>query len=135
MSREGAESLPIGGDEPDIRSLTTEALESCGYRTQIASNGEDALRLYAEQGPSINLVILDLSMPGMGGYRCLEELLKMDPEARVLVASGYSATGQIDNVLQAGAKGFIGKPYRITELEKKVREILEADDRSISHVG
>ncbi|WP_052812693.1 PAS domain-containing sensor histidine kinase [Desulfonatronum thioautotrophicum] len=123
----GTEYILIVDDEADIRTLTSEALESFGYKTASVSNGEEALRLYAEHGHSIDMVILDLSMPGMGGRQCLLELLRMDPKARVLVASGYSASGQIDDVLHVGAAGFIGKPFRINELEGKVREILDAE--------
>lgn len=121
-----AATILVVDDEPEIRELTAEALESLGFSTHTASTGEEALRIYAEHGRFINLVVLDLSMPGMGGQQCLRELLRMDPAARVLVASGYSATGQIEDIIQNGAAGFIGKPYRIAELEAQIRKILDA---------
>jgi DNA-binding NarL/FixJ family response regulator len=63
-------------------------------------------------------------MPGMGGRKCLQELLRFDPAARILIASGYSAQAQAGELLQAGAKGYIGKPYQLKELASRVREAM-----------
>ncbi len=63
-------------------------------------------------------------MPGMGGYRGLQELLQLDAEVRVLIASGYSAGREQEQVMAAGAKGFIGKPYHFQQLARQVREAL-----------
>ncbi|PTN34389.1 hypothetical protein C6366_12970 [Desulfonatronum sp. SC1] len=63
-------------------------------------------------------------MPGMGGYKCLQELSRMDPSVKVVISSGYSANGNADAAQAAGAAGFIGKPYRLKELAATVRGIL-----------
>jgi len=68
---------------------------------------------------------LDIIMPGMGGRICLEKLLKINPELRIIIASGYSTNGPSKEVLKAGAKGFIGKPYNINQILKSVREALD----------
>jgi len=65
-----------------------------------------------------------LIMPEMGGQQCLDELLKIDPEAKVLIASGYSVDGSILGSIDAGAKGFIGKPYDAKRILQKVRKVL-----------
>jgi PAS domain S-box-containing protein len=123
--RGGAETILVVDDEADIRDLTAEALQGFGYTVLTAASGEEALTVYAEQGASIGMVILDLGMPGMGGQRCLRELLRLNQEVRVLIASGYSANGQAKGINRAGAAGFIGKPYQLADLLTKVRDVLD----------
>ena len=72
-------------------------------------------------------MILDLIMPEMGGKQCLEELLKIDPKARVLIASGFAANGQTKEASETGARGFVGKPYNIKQVLQAVREVLDSD--------
>ncbi|RLB29599.1 MAG: hypothetical protein DRG66_01610 [Deltaproteobacteria bacterium] len=98
-----------------------------GYTVLMASDGESALEIYSEKKEEINLVILDIIMPGIGGRRCLEKLLKMNPRVKVIIASGYSINGPTKEVLEAGAKGFISKPYDMRGMLKTVRKILDED--------
>jgi signal transduction histidine kinase len=120
----GSEAILVVDDEPDIRELTQEALESFGYSVQCAASGEQALELYQRNGTSIDLVLMDLSMPGMGGCGCLQELLRLDPSAKVVIISGNAAKCQSNDPLLSGAKGFLGKPYQLQDLAAKVREVL-----------
>jgi DNA-binding NarL/FixJ family response regulator len=62
-------------------------------------------------------------MPGMGGQKCFEELLKIDPEAKIIIVSGYSATGKEQQILGSKAQGFLSKPYQMRELASKIEEI------------
>ncbi len=125
VSKSGSETILVVDDEPDIRELTQEALESLGYAVHCAASGEQALDVYQLNGNAIDLVLLDLSMPGMGGCGCLQALLSLDPSARVLIISGNAAKCQQGKDLQlAGAKGFLGKPYQLRDLAAKVREVL-----------
>ncbi|HDQ40503.1 MAG TPA: response regulator [Desulfonatronum sp.] len=119
----GTETILVVDDDMDIRQLTREALEACGYKVLAAASAEEALIVYADKGQPIHLVILDLNMPDMGGQQCLNELLRIDPEARVLIASGYTAAGQAKGVLEVVA-GFVEKPYQFEDLLAKVREVL-----------
>jgi DNA-binding NarL/FixJ family response regulator len=64
-------------------------------------------------------------MPGMGGKKCLQELLRINPRARILVASGYAPDGATGESEEAGARGFVSKPYRSSEMLKTVRELLD----------
>jgi two-component system, cell cycle sensor histidine kinase and response regulator CckA len=121
----GTETILIADDEDYIRDFVTQALMRFGYSVQPVSSGEEALAAYTQRKDGYDLVILDLSMPGMGGQRCMTELLNHDPQARVLIASGYSVNGQGKGSLEAGARGFIGKPYQLSALLNKVREILD----------
>ena len=123
----GTETVLLVDDEETIRELGKDTLAKFGYTVITAPDGESALELYREKKKKIDLVILDLIMPGMGGRRCLEELLTINPQAKVLIASGYSINGPTKEALEAGARGFIGKPYDITQMLKGVRETLDED--------
>ena len=90
-----------------------------------ASNGESALDLYSKECGKINLIILDLIMPGMGGSVCLKELMKINTLAKGIIASGYSINGSEKEVIEAKAKGFIRKPYNVREMLNLVREVLD----------
>lgn len=122
-------TILVVDDEAEIRNLTAEALYDFDYQILLAASGEEAVSLYADRARTIDMVILDLNMPGMGGYQCLRELLALDPGVRVLVASGYSAPGQHAEVMEQGAAGFIGKPYLLNELLAKVTEVLGCERR------
>jgi PAS domain S-box-containing protein len=123
----GSETILVVDDEEDVRELTVEALQDHGYKTLSANSGEQALDIYHQQGLAVNLVLLDLNMPGMGGYKCLQEILKINPEAKVLIASGYSANGLAKDIHKSGAAGFLGKPFQVQGLLTKVREVLDKE--------
>jgi two-component system, cell cycle sensor histidine kinase and response regulator CckA len=123
----GAETIIIVDDELDILDIGQNTLEQFGYTVLTARNGEDAVEIYSRQGKQIDLVILDLGMPGMGGDKCLKELLRINPSVKVLIASGYAATQTVQSVLEAGASGFMAKPYRLEDMLKKVREVLDGE--------
>jgi PAS domain S-box-containing protein len=120
----GSETILLVDDEEAIRGLGTQILEEFGYTVLTAANGESALQLYSEEQEKIDMIILDLIMPGMGGKRCLVELLKINLEAKVAIASGYSPDGPTKEILKNGAKGFISKPYDLRQMLKVVREVL-----------
>jgi nitrogen-specific signal transduction histidine kinase/ActR/RegA family two-component response regulator len=123
----GTETVLLVDDEDAIRDLGKQILERFGYKVLTAVDGESALDLYRREQDRIDLVVLDLIMPGMGGKRCLEELLKANARARVLIASGYSDTVPIKETVALGAKNFIGKPYEIRKMLAMVRQVLDED--------
>ena len=90
-----------------------------------AADGEEALEVYGREKERIALVILDLIMPTMGGKDCLKKILKIDPQARILIASGYSADASTNECVGLGAKGFVAKPFRFKELLQQVRKALD----------
>ena len=125
----GDETILLVDDERFIRELGMDVLGRAGYEVLTATDGESALELYRQECGQIDLVILDLIMPGMGGSKCLEELLKIDPHAQVLIASGYSPDGPTKGALEAGARGFVSKPYDTRQLLHLIRQILDRKDR------
>jgi two-component system cell cycle sensor histidine kinase/response regulator CckA len=127
VPRGGSETILLVDDEALIRDLGGRILTRAGYRVLTAVNGRDALEVYTTGRQDISLVILDLIMPEMGGKQCLEEILKIDTQERVLIASGYSVTGSSNEALAVGAKGFVNKPYDMRELLTTVREVLDEE--------
>lgn len=123
--REGTETILLVDDEEDNRRIGEEMLRHFGYRVTTAPDGETALDVYRERGGEIDLVILDLIMPGMGGWRCLEELRRLDPNAKVLVASGYADQASDDFLDRAGIRRFLPKPYRTREMLEAIQSLLE----------
>ena len=122
----GTETILVVDDEAVILDLAETILSRFGYRVFRAENGEQALTILAERAGQVDLVILDLNMPGMGGHNCLEALAARYPDLPVLIASGYSPNGSVRDTLSSGAAGFIGKPYQLKEMLKVVRDIIDA---------
>jgi len=121
----GSETILVVDDETAILDLIEALLGRFGYRVVRAENGEQALGVMDGGEPPVDLVILDLNMPGMGGQSCLEVLAARHPDVPVLVASGYSPNGSVRETLSTGAAGFIGKPYQLKEILRIVREIFD----------
>ncbi|MGO9568035.1 MAG: PAS domain S-box protein [Desulfomonilaceae bacterium] len=131
---EGSEAVPAFGtetvllveDEDVVRDLGERILSKGGYKVLTAADGRDACVLFRKKRKQIALIILDLIMPEMGGQECLRELLKIDPQVKVLIASGYSAAASAQGTRESEAKGFVVKPFRMKELLKQVRKVLDA---------
>jgi PAS domain S-box-containing protein len=125
MPEFGAETILVVDDEESVRELADRILTRAGYRVIRAPDGIEALKLFDEGKAPIQLVILDLIMPQMSGGECLKELLKRRPQVKVVVATGYSGDDSTTECLEVGAKGFVGKPFRIKELLHEVRRVLD----------
>ncbi len=121
----GSETILLVDDEAAMRKLSQRILTRHGYKTLLAQSGEEALEIYSKPDGGIDLVVLDVNMPGMGGHNCLPALLKINPEAKVIISSGYSQKIQLKETLLSGAAGFIPKPYKQTEMLKTIREVLD----------
>ncbi len=121
----GSETILFVDDEPTIRELGTNFLADFGYQTLTASTGEEAVEIYRSRPGHIALVVMDLGMPGMGGHRALQDILDIDPRAKVIISSGYSAFGRVTSALDSGAAGYVAKPFRQFDLLGVVRRILD----------
>lgn len=117
------ETILLVDDEDSLRQLGTNTLKSRGYEVLTARSGEEALEIYRERGHQLDLVIMDLGMPGMGGHKALKAILEVSPDAYVLVASGYSADDQVKAALESGAVGYVAKPYKREELLATIRSL------------
>jgi DNA-binding response OmpR family regulator len=123
--QKGDETILLVDDEEAIINFGSEILKRYGYTVITASSGEEALAIYQKRIAEIDLVILDIGMPGMGGYKCLSKIIGINASAKVVVASGYSIESQVRETLDAGAARYIGKPYHMTDLLRKVRAVLD----------
>lgn len=127
----GKETILLVDDEKSILDICEDTLGLYGYKIMKAGNGEQAIEIYRAQQEKIKLVILDLIMPGRGGKKCLEDLISINPQVKVLMSSGYSTPPQIEELMKTGASGFISKPYHHEDLLLKVRKIIDADSSSV----
>ncbi len=126
----GTETILLVDDDEAIREFAHRVLERFGYNILMAASGEEALEVYAAKGGSIDLIVMDIGMPGMGGYQCLGEILRRNPAALVVIASGYSMDGIVQKTLEAGAAGYLGKPYQMKNLLNTVRAILDQKEKN-----
>ena len=120
----GSGTVLLVDDEDGVRMVAGRLLQQLGYQVLSAPGGLRALEIYRQERDRIDLVILDMLMPGMGGAATFQKLKGFDPGVRVLLSSGYSLDGEAQQAMAAGARGFIQKPYRLAVLSHKVAEIL-----------
>ena len=123
---QGQETILLVDDEEIIRELGIDILEDRGYRVFLASEGREAVKIYRERIGEIDLIILDVMMPGIGGKETYRQLRAINPQVKVLLSSGYSTNGEVGEILKQGVSGLVQKPYREEELAAKVREVLDA---------
>jgi CheY-like chemotaxis protein len=121
----GTETILLVDDEPIIRDMASDLLQRLGYTVHLASDGLDALERFQELRGEVEAVLLDASMPRMGGLECLRQLQKLKPDIRVLLTSGHDLISDLNAQQIPGAWGFIQKPYRFSELAHCVRTLLD----------
>lgn len=125
----GRETILLVDDEEIILQVGEELLKALGYRVLVADNGREALKIYESHTLKIDMVILDMIMPEMGGGETFDLLHAINPHLRVLLSSGYSLDGQAQEILDRGCDGFIQKPFNLRELSEKLRSILDGPGR------
>ncbi|MCK5804951.1 MAG: response regulator [Lentisphaeria bacterium] len=121
----GTETILLVDDEDMIWDVIIDMLQDLGYSVVLAENGLDAIEIYQGNPGSIDLVMLDMIMPKLDGHQTFFRLRETDPEVRVLLCSGYVSENDVRDVLEAGAAGFLQKPYRMVDLAKHIRAILD----------
>ena len=124
--RTGTETLLLVDDEPMVVDVGRPMLERLGYTVLVARSGPEAVERFCAQRSKIDLVILDMVMPGMGGGETFDRLRAVDPGVKVLLSSGYSINGQATEILERGCNGFIQKPFNLLELSQTVRRLIDA---------
>lgn len=122
----GNETILIVDDQETIWDFLIEALQDLGYSVILAENGLDAVEIYQNNPGQIDLVLLDMVMPKMGGHKTFCQIRAMDPDANILLSSGYVSEEEVNDLLAKGARGFLPKPHRIKELAVEMRKILDA---------
>ena len=122
----GKETILLVDDEKMVLDVGQKMLEKLGYRVITAPAGREALKIYRTDGHRIDMVILDMIMPDLGGGETLDELRAIDPAVKVLLVSGYGEQEKTVEIAHRGCRGFLKKPFSPKALAWKVREVLDA---------
>lgn len=121
----GTGTILLIEDEGAVMNVTSAILERLGYRVLKAESGRKAADIVKNFDEAIDMAILDIGLPDMPGERIYRLILEAMPDLKVLICSGYASDGPVKEILNAGAQGFVEKPFSIAELSGKVKEVLE----------
>jgi two-component system cell cycle sensor histidine kinase/response regulator CckA len=121
----GTETILLVDDEEMILEVGAQMLKTLGYKVLVARGGKEAIDIYKDHMDTIEVVVLDMIMPDMGGGETFDRLRGINAGVRVLLSSGYSIDGQAQEIMERGCDAFIPKPFRIKELSQKIREIVK----------
>jgi len=120
-----SETILLVDDESLILEVAGDMIKTLGYTVITAQDGRTALDIFKQKQEEIDLVILDMVMPDMGGGDVFDELKRMDPKVKVLLSSGYSLNGQASRIIERGCDGFIQKPFTMGDISRQLRSILK----------
>ncbi len=123
----GSETILFVEDELLLREVVQSTLESNGYKVLIAADGRQAVEIYKKQYKDISLVLTDMGLPKLTGIDEYAMLKEINPNVKVIFASGFISFDTRSELLKEGVKGFILKPYNLNEVLEMVREILNED--------
>ena len=114
-------------DEDVVIEVTQAMLEMLGYRVMVAKTGKDAIHIAETFDGQIDLALLDIKLPDIDGRHLYPLIMKARSNLKVIVFSGYSIDGPAREILDAGAQGFIQKPFSVSALSEKLKEVLEGE--------
>jgi CheY-like chemotaxis protein len=120
----GEGTILLVDDEPLIIDVSIRLLSILGYKVLAAANAEEALTIYEQNSDRIDLVLLDMIMPDIGGRETFDALKAINPEVKVILTSGYTLDGNARDIMERGCRAFIQKPFTIQDLSQKIREVL-----------
>ncbi len=121
---EGSGNILLVDDEEMVLNVAGKVLEKMGYTVLEAQSGKKAVEIFNRNQDNIDLVILDIIMPDMGGGEVFDRIREINPRIKVLLSSGYSIDGQAREIMKRGCDGFIQKPFKANELSETLKEIL-----------
>ena len=128
LARGHGELVLVVDDEASIRQITKQTLEAFGYRVLLAADGAEAISLFVQHQADVAVVLTDMVMPVMDGPATIQVLLRLDPSARIIAASGIAANGKVAQAASAGVTRFLPKPYTAETLLAAIRAAI--DDES-----
>jgi len=111
-------------DEAMVLEAGSRMLAKLGFTILRAGGGQEAIDIFGQKAAEIDLVILDIVMPGIGGEEVYRRIKQIRPDVKVLVSSGYDCSGRMPEILREDGNGFIQKPYSLSELSRKLQEVL-----------
>jgi len=133
--QKGTGTILLVDDEELVLDVGTQLLESLGYTIIRARDGSEAIDIFKAGNGSIDMVFLDIVMPGMSGRDTYERLKEINPNVRVLLSSGYDIDTQATEILDRGADGFIQKPFALKDLSQKIKRIMEIEKEDLASVS
>ncbi len=122
---EGTGTVLLVDDEEMILEVGRDLLEAIGYRVLLSRGGKKAIEIYERNRGEIDIVVLDMVMPNMGGGKVYDRMKEIDSNVKVLLSSGYSINGEATEILKRGCNGFIQKPFSMKVLSGKIKEIMD----------
>jgi len=127
----GSGTILLIDDEKMILDVGRELLVELGYTVLPAMSGQEAMDVYEKEQGKIDMIIMDMIMPGMSGSETFDRLKKINPDAKILLSSGYSVDGQATQILRRGCDGFIQKPFNMNQLAEKIHKIMPNQEDGI----
>jgi len=129
----GSGEILIIDDEETVRDMARGILEECGYTVHTAVDGNQGIDFFRSNKEKIDLIILDMSMPGLSGRDVFIELRKLDERVPVLLSSGFRQDSMVQETITLGVDDFIQKPYSLKDLAEKVKELVTSSLTSRNH--
>ena len=120
----GSETVLLVDDEQMIIDVGQAMLKRLGYRVLTAKSGQVALDQIVRMGSRIDLVILDMIMPGLDGGQTFDRIREINPQMPVMLSSGYAINGRAEAIMRRGCNGFIQKPFSVHQISEKIRQVL-----------
>ena len=121
----GRETILLVDDEPKVLTVCGDGMKLLGYTVYTADSGDKAVDIFSRKSGAIDVVVLDMIMPGLSGKETYRRLKQIDPQVRVLLASGYAMEGQAEEILKEGCAAFIQKPFKMEQLSLTIQEIMD----------
>ena len=124
-SSTGKETVLLVEDEELLRTVVQATLEASGYKVYAAVDGREAVDVYKQHQKEISLVLTDMGLPKQTGVDVFQQIKEINPMIKVVLASGFISLDQKSELLKAGANGFIQKPYVLSDILQRIREVLD----------
>lgn len=131
VSQSGEGLIMVVDDEQILRQIAREILEEIGFEVVLAEDGEEAVSIYKKKHKEIRLVLLDMLMPKLSGNEVFIKMKKINPNISVILTSGFRKDKRVEQALNAGADGFIKKPYNFKRLSEMVFQVLKSKNKSL----
>ena len=123
----GIENVLLFDDEEIVIGVGKQMLERLGYTVVTAKNGQEAVDFHTNNPGGVDLVLLDMIMPGMEAGDTFDQLKAINPAIKVILSSGYSLDQKATEILNRGCNGFIQKPFNMKNLQDKIDEVVKSD--------
>ncbi|GEM_PF-2344782 len=122
----GNETILVIDDEPHIRTILKALLTKLGYEVLLASEGREAIEIVKSKHGQIDLILLDVVMPGMSGLDVFEAIKTLQPNSKVIISTGYAKEETVSDMIRNGAEALVRKPYRAATISRAIRQVLDA---------